>query len=101
MTFSSMYMGMSPFDAPATYSLLQYAEYARGIWYPIGGFYKVVEAFETIARDRFGAQFRYNAPVKRILVEQGRANGVELEDGEKIHADVVVSNADLVWTYNK
>lgn len=40
-TFGSMYMGMSPYDAPATYSLLQYTELAEGIWYPIGGFYKV------------------------------------------------------------
>jgi phytoene desaturase (3,4-didehydrolycopene-forming) len=40
-TFGSMYMGMSPFDAPGTYSLLQYTELAEGIWYPIGGFHKV------------------------------------------------------------
>jgi phytoene desaturase (3,4-didehydrolycopene-forming) len=40
-TFGSMYMGMSPFDAPGTYSLLQYTELAEGIWYPKGGFHKV------------------------------------------------------------
>jgi len=31
-TFGSMYMGMSPFEAPGTYSLLQYTELAEGIW---------------------------------------------------------------------
>ena len=40
-TFGTMYMGMSPFDAPSTYSLLQYAEQVQGIWYPEGGFFKV------------------------------------------------------------
>lgn len=40
-TFASMYMGMSPFYAPGTYSLLQYTELAEGIWYPVGGFHKV------------------------------------------------------------
>jgi phytoene desaturase (3,4-didehydrolycopene-forming) len=40
-TFASMYMGMSPYDAPGTYSLLQYTELAEGIWYPLGGFHKV------------------------------------------------------------
>jgi phytoene desaturase (3,4-didehydrolycopene-forming) len=40
-TFASMYMGMSPYDAPGTYSLLQYTELAEGIWYPIGGFHRV------------------------------------------------------------
>ncbi|KAJ4327386.1 hypothetical protein N0V84_002157 [Fusarium piperis] len=39
-TFGSMYMGMSPFDAPATYSLLQYTELAEGIMYPKGGFHR-------------------------------------------------------------
>lgn len=100
MTFSSMYMGMSPFDAPATYSLLQYAEYAKGIWYPIGGFYKVVEAFETIAKEKFGVKFRYGADVKRIVTKGSQTTGVELTNGETVDADVVVSNADLVWTYN-
>ncbi|KAJ1020493.1 hypothetical protein NDA13_005810 [Ustilago tritici] len=102
LTFSAMYMGMSPFDAPATYSLLQYAEYAKGIWYPLGGFWKVVEAIERVARDKFGAEFRYDTSVKRILVDErsGTAKGVELENGEVMEADVVVSNADLVWTYN-
>ncbi len=103
LTFSAMYMGMSPFDAPATYSLLQYAEYAKGIWYPIGGFYKVVEAMENIARDKFGVDFRYSTNVKRIVVDERKrtAKGVELESGEVLEADVVVSNADLVWTYNE
>lgn len=101
MTFSAMYMGMSPFDAPATYSLLQYAEYAKGIWYPIGGFYRVVQAFEDIAKKKYGVDFRYGTAVTRIVTAGGKtATGVELAGGEVISADAVVSNADLVWTYN-
>lgn len=100
MTFSSMYMGMSPFDAPATYSLLQYAEYAKGIWYPVGGFYKVVEAFEKIAKEKYAVDFQYGKDVKRIVTKGSKTTGVELASGEFIEADVVVSNADLVWTYN-
>ena len=46
-TFASMYMGMSPFDAPGTYSLLQYTELTEGIWYPIGGFHKVSVPMQT------------------------------------------------------
>ncbi|KAE8216093.1 hypothetical protein CF327_g688 [Tilletia walkeri] len=106
-TFSSMYMGMSPFHAPATYSLLQYAEYAKGIHYPIGGFHAVVAALEKIAREDFGVDFRYGSEkgaVKRIVVDESKGDGwvrgVELENGEVIEADLVVSNADLVWTYN-
>lgn len=37
-TFASMYMGMSPYQAPGTYTLLPYSETVDGIWYPRGGF---------------------------------------------------------------
>jgi phytoene desaturase (3,4-didehydrolycopene-forming) len=102
MTFSAMYMGMSPFDAPATYTLLQYAEYAKGVYYPIGGFQTLVAAFEKVAKG-FGATFMYNNTVSRIVTDPkdaSKVRGVETEDGRKIEADVVVSNADLIWTYN-
>lgn len=40
-TLGSMYLGMSPFETPGTYTLLQYAELAGGVWYPRGGFHRV------------------------------------------------------------
>ena len=46
-----------------------------------------------------GVRFRYNSPAARIDVDGGRATGVTLEGGERLHADVVVSNADLPYTY--
>jgi len=101
-TFQTMYMGMSPFDAPSTYNLLQYTEIAEGIWYPVGGFNKVVQSLETIAKKN-GATFRYSSPVKKIDVGDsltGAAKGVVLENGERIDADLVVCNADLIWAYN-
>ena len=42
---------------------------------------------------------RFNAPVTRIRVEGGRAQGVELANGEYLPADIVVSNGDAAWTY--
>ena len=42
-TFQNMYLGLSPYDAPATYSLLQYTELAEGVWYPMGGMYRAIE----------------------------------------------------------
>ena len=94
-------VGMSPYNAPATYNLLQYTELAQGIWYPIGGFNKVVDSYEKIARKKFGAEFRYNSPVTSISqsADGKHATGVTLATGEHIEADVVISNADLLWTY--
>ncbi|KAL9603234.1 MAG: hypothetical protein Q9219_001253 [cf. Caloplaca sp. 3 TL-2023] len=99
-TFGSMYMGMSPFDAPGTYSLLQYTELAEGIWYPLGGFHKVVDALVKIG-ERLGVKYRLSAPVKSVkLDDKGRnAIGVILESGEEVMADAIVINADLVYAY--
>ncbi|GKT96147.1 phytoene dehydrogenase [Colletotrichum tofieldiae] len=96
-TFAVMYMGMSPFDAPATYSLLQYTEFAEGIWYPKGGFHQVVAALVRIG-EKMGVKYRLNTPVSRVLTDGHKATGVELESGESLSADVVVVNADLTPT---
>lgn len=93
---------MSPYDSPAPYSLLQYTEIAEGIWYPRGGFHKVVESLENIATKKFDAKFEYNAGIEKIIVDENNvAKGVQLEDGRVEFADVVVCNADLVYAYNK
>ncbi|KAF2106510.1 phytoene dehydrogenase [Lophiotrema nucula] len=100
-TFASMYMGMSPFDAPGTYSLLQYTELAEGIWYPIGGFHKVVDSLVKIG-EKLGVDYRLNTPISRILLsEDGKtAKGVVLESGEELTACTVICNADLIYSYN-
>lgn len=104
-TFGSMYMGMSPFDAPGTYSLLQYTELAEGIWYPKGGFHRVIQALVDVG-SRLGVEYRLNTSVTRIDLSPAnsssasRAGGVTLESGEQLSADVVVINADLVYAYN-
>lgn len=89
--------GMSPFDALGAYNLLQYTEHCEGILYPLGGFAQVPLALQRIA-ERNGANFRFNSAVKSVTVEAGQARGVELENGEKLKADVVLVNADLVWS---
>jgi len=53
-TFQDMYLGLSPFDAPSTYSLLQYMELVDGVWYPFGGMYRIIESLVSIA-EMYGA----------------------------------------------
>ena len=97
-TFQNMYLGLSPYDAPATYSLLQYTELAGGVWFPMGGLYRVVESLVSIAEAQ-GVRFMYKTPVERIEVEGRRVRGVTLKDGSHIRADVVIANADLPYVY--
>jgi phytoene desaturase len=98
-TFQNMYLGLSPFDAPATYSLVQYTELADGVWFPLGGIYRVIESLAQVA-EAHGVCFLYNTPVQQIKVDGNRAIGVVLQDGSFLSADVIVANADLPYVYS-
>lgn len=88
---------MSPYDTPALFNLLQYTEIAEGVWYPRGGFHKVIEALENIATKKFGAKFLYNKNVQTIIVDsENVARGIRFDDGTEDYADIIVCNADLV-----
>jgi phytoene desaturase len=97
-TFQDVYMGLSPFEAPATFSMMPYTELTHGVWYPKGGMYCVVEALMEIARQA-GVEFAFNTPVKQIELNGKRAKGVILENGQRLEADAVLANADLPYVY--
>ncbi len=97
-TFQDVYMGLSPFEAPATFSMMPYTELAHGVWYPKGGMYSMVEALMQIARDA-GVKFEFGAGVKRIEVNGDHATGLLLADGRRVETDAVVANADLPYVY--
>jgi phytoene desaturase len=97
-SFQNMYLGLSPYDAPATFSLLQYTELADGVWFPRGGLYRPIATLEKIASS-LGVRFEYGTAVARIDVADGLASGVTLEGGEQVKADVVLANADLPYVY--
>lgn len=104
-TFQDVYMGLSPFDAPATFSMMPYTEMAHGVWYPKGGMYRVVVALMEIARQA-GVQFVFNTAVKQIDLcddhfgANGKSvRGVVLDDGRRLEATAVVANTDLPYVY--
>ena len=96
-TFQDVYMGLSPFDAPATFSMMPYTELAHGVWYPRGGMYKISEAIFNLAKEA-GVGFAFGADVERIQVEGKTARGVVI-NGELQGADLVLANADLPYVY--
>ncbi|MGW8251674.1 MAG: phytoene desaturase family protein, partial [Anaerolineales bacterium] len=97
-TFQDVYMGLSPFDAPATFSMMPYTELAHGVWYPRGGMYSLVEALVGIAREA-GVEFAFGSEVERIVVNNNHAKGVVLAGGTYLKADAVLANADLPYVY--
>ncbi len=99
-TFQDVYMGLSPFEAPSTFSMMPYTELAHGVWYPKGGMYSVVEALMQIATDA-GVEFEFETPIERIDIERSRARGVLLSNGRWQAADIVIANADLPYVYTQ
>jgi len=69
-----------------------------GLAIPRGGMGEVAEAMANAARS-FGAEIRTDARVRRVIVENDRACGVELDSGESVRAKLVISNADPKRTF--
>ena len=97
-TFQDMYMGLSPADAPTTFSLMQYSELAHGVWYPRGGMYRIVRLLLKYAEDA-GVGIHLNSPVMQIDIDGHQALGVTLESGERVRSDFIIANADLPYVY--
>lgn len=97
-SFQNLYVGLSPSSAPGVFSLLAGTELTDGVFYPIGGFGQVVKGLLSAA-EQCGARFRYDASVAAIETEGTHVTGIRLASGEIMAADVVVSNRDLVASY--
>ena len=50
MEFPVIFLGASPKDIPAMYSLMNYGGYALGTWYPMDGFYELILAMKKHPR---------------------------------------------------
>jgi phytoene desaturase len=99
-SFHPLLIGGNPMATTAYYCLIAHLERLHGVHYAKGGMGALVQGILGLA-ERLGGRIRCGAEVARILVDDGRAAGVELANGEKIAADIVVSNADAAWTYGK
>lgn len=93
-TFEAMFMGVSPFDAPAFYSIISYTDQVEKIFHPMGGMYQIPLALEKIAKG-FGAKFHYNQEIKSLR-HKGRRFLLQTNDSE-IAAERVAVNADFAY----
>jgi phytoene desaturase len=99
-TFQNIYVGQSPFNSPALFSMVPAAELTEGSFFPKGGMYTIVEKLLSEAL-RNGVKINYNKAVKKISIKGKKAEGIILEDGSEIRSDIIVANADLPYVYRK
>jgi phytoene desaturase len=96
----TQYVGSNPYAAPAVLCGIADIQTADGVWYPRGGTRAVPEALEKLARE-LGVEIRTDTSVRRILTQDAAVAGVETDDGERLSATAVVSNADSVRTHRE
>ena len=98
LSFHPLFVGGNPFKVTSIYGLISFLERRWGVHFAMGGTGKIVDGLVDLVRSQ-GNSVRCGAEVKEILLKDGAACGVRLANGESIAADIVVSNADVAWTY--
>jgi phytoene desaturase len=98
MSLQSLLIGGNPYSVTCVYSLVNALERQFGVHWTMGGTGALIQGMVKLLQS-LGGQLRCNAQVDRIDVQGGRASGVTLAGGQKLSADIVVSNADAAWTY--
>jgi phytoene desaturase len=99
-TFQNIYVGQSPFNSPALFSMVPAAEITEGSFFPRGGMFSIVEKLMTAAHAN-GVQFHFRKAAEKINVDRKRAESVRFEDGTEVKADIIVANADLPYVYRR
>ena len=96
LEFPVLFLGATPANTPALYSMMNHADLTLGTWYPMGGMYKIVEGMVDIAKSQ-GVDFHLNTTVESIEVDKGLAKKVITSQGV-FEADMVIANSDYHHT---
>ncbi|WP_292999686.1 phytoene desaturase [Nevskia sp.] len=98
LSFHPLLVGGNPFTTTSVYCLIAFLERRWGVHFAMGGTGRLVTGLVDLIEGQ-GSVVRCNAEVAQITLDGQRATGVQLVTGERLAADVVVSNADAAWTY--
>jgi phytoene desaturase len=92
LEFPVLFLGATPQDTPAMYSMMNYADLSLGTWYPKLGMNEIIKGMVKVAEEQ-GVKIMLNTEVKQIQTENGKAKGIATNQGF-FEADVVVAAAD-------
>ena len=96
MEFPVIFLGASPKNIPALYSLMNYGGYALGTHYPEGGFYQLVLAMKQVA-ERQGAIFHFNHTVENINTQNDKVISLTI-NREILEFDTIIASSDYHHT---
>ena len=96
LEYAMVFLGTSPHQAPALYSIMSHVDLNLGVFYPTGGMAGVASGFEKLAA-KLGVNIITGAAVQSIDINDGRTSGVTTDDATYT-SDIVVSTADYPHT---
>ena len=90
----AFFLGATPFDTPAVYSLLSYTELVHdGYWNVEGGMYKITESIVELLQAR-GVKITYNTEIVSATETAGKLTAFTDQNGNNYKADIFVANSD-------
>ncbi len=95
MEFPVLFLGATPQNTPAMYSLMNHADLTLGTWYPMGGMHQIVKAMVAVAEE-LGVEIKLNTEVTKINIGNKKAQSVETNKGT-IEADFIIAGADYQY----
>jgi phytoene desaturase len=87
-----VFLGTSPYQAPALYNIMSHVDFEMGVFYPQGGIHEIVKALVNIGK-KHGIKYYLNSEVTKIITDGTHATGIIIGEKE-IKADLIVANAD-------
>ena len=93
LEFPVLFLGATPGNTPALYSLMNYADLKEGTWYPLGGMHKIIEGMVAVAKG-LGVEILAGTPVRSVLSEAGEVKSVVSGDGREFPTDILICGAD-------
>lgn len=97
----AFFLGRTPFDTMAIYSLLSYTEFKHDGYYNVkGGMYKIVEGL-VAELEKAGAKFHYNTEIVDFHANGGKLESMVDQSGKSWGSDVFLVNADAAWFRGK
>ncbi len=96
LEFPVLFLGATPKNTPALYSLMNYADIVLGTWYPEKGMFGIIEAFEQIAKE-LGVEIHTGEKVTGIKSTDKNVTEVQTTNLQ-ITTDILISGADYAFT---
>ena len=100
MEFPILFLGATPQNTPALYSLMNYSGLYQGTYYPMGGFHEIILGLSKLAKEK-GVKFKFSSIVEKINITSEKVNDIIVDPGFGFSKDIdqnysLLKNLDLL-----